>query len=57
MLDFEILGIKLNVINTIVLIVIGMLLSCFTICSCANVEKVFEKDFEYEIKKLMHMHL
>jgi hypothetical protein len=57
MLDFEVLGIKLNVINTIVLIVIGMLLACFTICSCANVEKVFEKDFEYEIKKLMHMHL
>lgn len=57
MLDFEVLGIKLNVINTIVLIVIGMLLSCFTICSCVNVEKVFKKDFEYEIKKLMHMHL
>ena len=57
MLEFEVLGIKINLLNMIVFIVIGILFACFTICSCANVENIFKRDFEYEIKKFMHTYL
>jgi len=61
MIDFEILGLKFNLINTILLVILGMLLCSFTICSCADMKKVMKKvmkiDYEYKIKKFIHNYL
>ena len=57
MIEFEILGLKFNLINTILLVILGVLLCSFTVCSCADMKKVIEIDYEYEIKKFIHKYL
>ena len=61
MIDFEILGLKFNIINSIFLVSLGVLLCSFTICSCADMKKVMKKvmkiDYEYEIKRFIHKYL
>lgn len=54
MLEYEIFGLRFSLINSIFLVFLGFLLCSFTICSCANMEKVLKTDFEYEIKKLLY---
>lgn len=54
MLEYEILGLRFSLVNSIILVVLGFLLCSFTVCSCANMEKVLKTDFEYEIKKLLY---
>lgn len=57
MIDFEILGLKFNLVNSILLVVLGFLMCSFTICSCANIDKVLLVDYEYELKKFIHNYL
>ena len=57
MIDYEIFGLKFNLINSIVLVVLGFLLCSFTVCSCANMDKVLSQDYEYEFKKFIHRYL
>ena len=57
MIDFEILGLKFNLINSILLVILGVLLCSFTVCSCADMKKIIEMDHEYEIKKFIHNYL
>ena len=54
MLEYEILGLRFSLINSIILVVLGFLLCSFTVCSCANMDKVLTTDYEYEIKKFMY---
>ena len=53
MIEYEILGLRFSLVNSIILIVLGFLLCSFTVCSCANMDKVLKVDYEYEIKKLL----
>lgn len=57
MIDFEIFGLKFNLINSILFVILGVLLCSFTICSCADMKKVMKVDYEYEIKKFIHKYL
>jgi len=38
MIEFELFGIRFDLLNTIILMIIGFLLCSFTVCSCMNVE-------------------
>lgn len=57
MIDFEIFGLKFNLINSILLVILGVLLCSFTLCSCTDMKKVMKMDHEYEIKKFIHKYL
>lgn len=53
-MEFELFGLKFDVLNCLALMIIGALVCCMTICSCANMEKVMATDFRTEMQKLMH---
>lgn len=57
MIYFEIFGLKFNLINSILLVILGVLLCSFTVCSCTDMKKVMKMDHEYEIKKFIHKYL
>jgi len=57
MIYYEIFGLKFNLINSILLVVLGFLMCSFTLCSCANMEKVALIDYDYKIKQFIHNYL
>ena len=57
MVDFEIFGLKFNLLNSIILVVLGLLFCSFTLCSCTDMKKALSQDYEYEMKKFIHKYL
>lgn len=57
MLDYEIFGFKFSLVNSILLVILGFLVCSFTVCSCANMNKVLSYDYEYDLKKFIHKYL
>lgn len=57
MIDYEIFGFKFSLVNSILLVILGFLVCSFTVCSCANMNKVLSYDYEYDLKKFIHKYL